>query len=92
MPRMHPDELVRRLKALKKALNVDEQTACSLFGLLFARHLEANNTEGRAPNAVGRRAGLSGPDVNTGFKVARYVRVELREEYARRADDALKDS
>ena len=91
MPRMNPDELVRRLRALQQALDVDAQTACGLFGLLFADHMEAHNRDGWAPNAIGDRAGLSGVDVNTGFKAARYVRVEVREEYARRTGQALKD-
>lgn len=80
--RMNPDELASLLKRLCDALDHDEQAAGTLFGLLYARHLEAGSRD-RSPNGIAVRAELTcGSNVNAGFKAARYVRVELRKEYA----------
>ena len=79
--RMNPDELASLLKRLYDALD-NGQAAGTLFGLLYARHLEAGSPD-RSPNGIAVRAGLTcGPNVNAGFRAARYVRVELRKEYA----------
>lgn len=80
--RMNPDELASLLKRFYDALDRNGAAAGALFGLLYARDLEAGSRD-RSPNGIARCAGLNcGPSVNTGFLVARYVRAELRNEYA----------
>ena len=80
--RLSPDQLSLELQALYGALGGNGQAAGGVFGLLYAEHLQAGSRD-RAPNAVARRAGLTcGPDVNTGFLIARYVSAQLRSEYA----------
>lgn len=81
--RMNPDELASLLKRLYDALDRNGAAAGALFGLLCAHDLEAGSRD-RSPNGIARRAGLPtvGSNVNTGFLVARYVRAELRKEYA----------
>ncbi len=81
LSRLSPDQLSLELRALYDALDGNGQAAGGVFGLLYAEHLEAGSRD-RAPNGVARRAGLTcGPDVNTGFLIARYVSAQLRPEH-----------
>ena len=74
---MTPEELAKTLKDFC-ARYPDNQTAAGMFGLLYAEHLSVGSRE-RSPNTIARKAGLGcGPDILTGFKMARHVKREIR--------------
>lgn len=66
-----PEELVEILQDFHKRYP-DGQTAGGMFGLLYADHLQEGSHE-RSPGTIARQAKAScGPDILTGYKIARH--------------------